>query len=298
MNTLPPFPLSPNPSPRRGEGRVLATLLVIALSFLSALLPGVAFALPQNAPVPGGVAVIPLESSAAVPRARWGDRQLAVLQHEGRWVALLGIPLSQTPGPLHIKQDNGKTHTIDVQPKEYTTQRLTIRDQRKVTPNPEDLERIAREKLILDALRTRFSNSQPDPDFSLPAQGPLSSRFGLRRIFNDQPRAPHSGLDISVPEGAAITAASDGTVINTGDYFFNGNSVYLDHGQGLITVYMHLSNIEVYEGQKVKRGERLGAAGATGRATGPHLHWGVILNGSSVDPELFLPPHPLPANKD
>jgi len=268
------------------------------LTLLLGLLPVFAHALPIHAPVPGGVAVVRLENGATVPRARWGDRRLAVLQHEGRWVALVGIPLSQTPGPLHIQQDNGKTFTIDVRPKEYTTQRLILRDQRKVTPNPEDLERIAREKLILDALRTRFSDGQPDPDFGLPAQGPLSSRFGLRRIFNDQPRAPHSGLDISVPEGAPITAASDGTVINTGDYFFNGNSVYLDHGQGLITVYMHLSNIEVHEGQKVKRGERLGAAGATGRATGPHLHWGVILNGSSVDPELFLPPHPLPANKD
>lgn len=268
------------------------------LTVLLGLFPGIAIGLPKHAPVPGGVAVVPLEHSTTIPRARWGERRLAVLQHEGRWVALVGIPLSHPTGLLQIQQDNGKTYAIDVQAKEYTTQRLTIRDQRKVTPNPDDLERIAREKLILDALRGRFSEGQPDPDFSLPAQGPLSSRFGLRRIFNDQPRTPHSGLDISVPDGAPITAASDGTVLNTGDYFFNGNSVYLDHGQGLITVYMHLSSIEVRAGQEVKRGERLGAAGATGRATGPHLHWGVLLNGSSVDPELFLPPHPLPAHKD
>lgn len=256
--------------------------------FLLTLLPALSMALPQNAPVPGGVAVVTLAPSGTVPQARWNDRPLAVLPRDGGWVALVGIPLSQEPGPLHIQQDNGTTLTVDVRPKEYTTQRLTLRDQRKVTPNPEDLARIAREKKVIDALRVRFSPVVPDPDFTKPAQGPLSSRFGLRRIFNGQPRAPHSGLDLTVPAGAPITAPAAGTVINTGDYFFNGNSVFLDHGQGLITVYMHLSRIDVREGQPVKRGEALGAAGATGRATGPHLHWGAILNGHSVDPELFL----------
>ncbi|MBS1196405.1 MAG: Peptidase [Proteobacteria bacterium] len=264
-----------------------SALFTLLLGFFS----GVAFALPQNAPVPGGVAIVTLEKNSTMPRARWGDKPLAVLQHEGRWVALVGIPLSQEPGLLQIQQDNGKTYTIDVQPKEYTTQRLILRDQRKVTPNPEDLERIAREKTVLDALKIRFSTRLPDPDFSLPTPGRLSSRFGLRRFFNDQPRAPHAGLDITVPHGAPITAPADGTVINTGEYFFNGNSVYLDHGQGLISIYMHMSRIDVREGQQVKRGELLGAVGATGRATGPHLHWGVILNGNSVDPELFLGKH-------
>lgn len=258
---------------------------------LLAMLPTLSSALPKHAAVPGGVAIVTLENSSTVPRARWGDRPLAVLQHEGRWVALVGIPLSQEPGPLQIQQDNGKTHTIDVRPKEYTTQRLTIRDQRKVTPDPEDLVRIEREKKIIEALKLRFSETRPDPDFTLPAHGPLSSRFGLRRIFNDQPRAPHAGLDLTVPAGAPITAPAAGTVINTGDYFFNGNSVFLDHGQGLISVYMHMSRIDVREGQQVQRGELLGAVGATGRATGPHLHWGVILNGHSVDPELFLVRH-------
>lgn len=284
-------PLSPNPSHRtQGEGSGLAALLAIVLSLLPALFSGIANALPVHAPVPGGVAVVTLERGSTPPRAHWGDKPLAVLPYEGGWVALVGIPLGQEPGQLQIQQDNGRTHTLSVLPKAYATQRLTIRDQRKVTPNPEDLARIAREKIILDALKTRYSERRPDPAFSLPTKGRLSSRFGLRRIFNDLPRAPHAGLDVTAPAGTPITAPADGLVIHTGDYFFNGNSVYLDHGQGLITVYMHLSHIDVREGQSVKRGNVLGTVGATGRATGPHLHWGVILNGHSVDPELFLAP--------
>ncbi|HEX5673933.1 MAG TPA: M23 family metallopeptidase, partial [Azonexus sp.] len=128
----------------------------------------------------------------------------------------------------------------------------------------------------------------PQTDFALPASGPLSSRFGLRRIFNGQPRNPHAGLDVAVGAGAPVRAPAAGVVANAGDYFFNGNTVFIDHGQGLITAYMHLSRIDVRAGQPVKKGESLGAVGATGRVTGPHLHWAVILNNTPVDPELFL----------
>ncbi len=253
---------------------------------------GCAQALPRHAPVPGGVAVIDLgPASTAAPAARWGEQPLAVVRERGRWYALLGIPLDTLPGELEIRVLRGstvETRPLNVGIKNYPEQRLTIRDQRKVEPSAEDLARIAREKETTDAVKRRFGDAMPDTALDLPAKGPLSSRFGLRRVFNGQPRNPHSGLDVAVGTGSPVRAPADAVVANTGDYFFNGNTVFLDHGQGLITAYMHLSRVDVRHGQPVKRGQILGAVGATGRATGPHLHWAVILNNAPVDPELFL----------
>lgn len=253
---------------------------------------GPTFALPLNAPVPGGVAVIDLgPATQAAPTARWGEQPLAVVREKGRWFALLGIPLDTLPGEVDIGVLNGpvaSTRSVAIGIKNYPEQRLTIKNQRKVEPDPEDMKRIEREAELTAAIKRRFSEPMPATDFALPASGPLSSRFGLRRVFNGLPRNPHAGLDVAVGTGSPIRAPADGTVANTGDYFFNGNTVFLDHGQGLITAYMHLSRIDVRAGQPIRKGEVLGATGATGRATGPHLHWAVILNNTPVDPELFL----------
>ncbi len=251
-----------------------------------------AWALPTHSPVPGGVAVVDLgPAGQAAPTARWGEQPLAVVRDDGRWFALLGIPLDTLPGELEIGVFSGATATgksVTVNVKNYPEQRLTIKDRRKVEPNADDLARIAREKEVTEAVKRRFSEAVPATDFALPASGPLSSRFGLRRVFNGQPRNPHAGLDVAVGTGAPVRAPAAGIVANTGDYFFNGNTVFIDHGQGLITAYMHLSRIDVRAGQPVKQGEILGAVGASGRVTGAHLHWAVILNNTPVDPELFL----------
>jgi murein DD-endopeptidase MepM/ murein hydrolase activator NlpD len=245
-------------------------------------------ALPRNAPVPGGVAVIPLdERGDAPPRAFLGETPLAVVRQDGRWHVLLGIPLDTAPGRLQISVGN-RSLPVDVRSKDYPTQRLTIRDKRKVEPSAEDLARIEREKEITDRIKQHYADTEPQTGFALPASGPLSSRFGLRRIFNGLPRNPHAGLDVAVGTGAPIRAPAAGTVVNTSDYFFNGNTVFIDHGRGLVSAYMHLSRVDVKAGQAVKQGDSLGGAGATGRVTGPHLHWAVFLNGTAVDPELFL----------
>jgi murein DD-endopeptidase MepM/ murein hydrolase activator NlpD len=259
---------------------------------LGLLLAGSALALPQHAPVPGGVAVIDLGSaSTEQPVARWNEQPLAVVADKGRWFALLGIPLDSLPAPLEItfgSASGERRLSVPVGVKNYPEQRLSIKNKRQVEPEAADLARIEREKSHTEQIKQQFSATAPDTTFTRPADGRLSSRFGLRRIFNGQPRNPHSGLDFAAPAGAPVRAPAAGRVIDTGDYFFNGNTVFIDHGQGLISAYMHLSQIGVRAGQQVSKGERIGAVGSTGRSTGAHLHWTVILNGTPVDPELFL----------
>lgn len=268
--------------------------LALALLVAAAPLPP-AIALPQHTPVPGGVAVVDLGSaSGQAPSARRGEQSLAVVREHNRWYALIGIPLDTPPGNLDFEvfsRSTVSTRSVAVTEKRYPEQRLTIKDQRKVEPNPDDLLRIEREQKITEAVKKRFSEGEPDTVLDQPAPGPLSSRFGLKRFFNGQPRNPHAGLDVAAGTGTPIRAPSDGIVADTGNYFFNGNTVFVDHGQGLITAYMHLSRIDVRPGQSVRRGDLLGAIGATGRVTGPHLHWAVILNNTPVDPELFLRKH-------
>lgn len=265
----------------------------IAALFL-ALLSEPTLALPTHAPVPGGVAVVDLgPASQPTPTARWAEQPLAVVRDGGRYYALLGIPLDTLPGDLQISVFFGSTatmaKTVPIQLKNYPEQRLTIKNTRQVDPSAEDIERIEREKAHTEKIKQSFSATAPQTDFIRPAEGRLSSRFGLRRFFNNQPRNPHNGLDFAAPTGAPVRAPAPGVVVDTGNYFFNGNSIFIDHGQGLISIYMHLSRIDVRPGQTVKAGEIVGGVGATGRSTGPHLHWSVFLNNTAVDPELFLP---------
>ncbi|MEO7601635.1 MAG: peptidoglycan DD-metalloendopeptidase family protein [Gammaproteobacteria bacterium] len=260
--------------------------------------------LPVSSPVPGGIAILLLDTvlseagttpSARLepPKAFYEGKRVMVIRNEDQWWVLVGLPLDSTPGRhlLKVKRpdDTFAELGFEIQDKPYATQRITLTDQRKVEPEPQDLVRITREsKEIRRALGHWDEQAEIPLNFTLPVAGEPSNSYGFRRIFNDLPRKPHSGMDISAPLGTAVHAPAPGKVIATGDYFFNGNAVFLNHGQGLITVYCHLSRIDVEPGQELQRGDLIGAVGMSGRATGPHLHWGVSLNQAAVDPAWFL----------
>jgi len=250
-----------------------------------------ALELPAESTVPGGIAIISIQTEEK-PKAYFYDKKVMVLGSTNNWKAIVGIPLSAKPGihDLIVKNNDVETnYKFEVANKDYETQYLTIKNKRKVNPNEQDMTRIIKEKKLISKAKSHWSNNENITlKFIQPTEGPFSSPFGLRRFFNEQPRKPHSGLDIAAPKGTPIVAPADGTVINTGDYFFNGNTVFIDHGQGLITMYCHMDSISIEEGTHVKTGDIIGNVGLTGRVTGAHLHWSVMLNNVTVDPILFL----------
>jgi murein DD-endopeptidase MepM/ murein hydrolase activator NlpD len=238
---------------------------------------------------PGGVAIVEVGSvDTDAPEVTLGDQALLVMQRGDLWVAVAGIALDTAPGTIRISV-NGVDSDVDISGHDYREQRITVENQSFVEQSPEQLERIFGERKIIDAVLMSFTERPVDGlSLKAPVPGKQSDSFGYRRFFNDQPRSPHKGMDISAGSGQAIVAPRAGTVAATGNYFFNGNTVLLDHGQGFITMYCHLSDIGVEEGQPVATGDVLGAVGATGRVTGPHLHFGTYLNGTAVDPAIFL----------
>lgn len=261
--------------------------------FLLLLIPMWAHAipLPEESRVPGGVVIVGL-GPGKPDAAYFQNKSVMTVQDDKEWQAIIGIPLKNKPGTYHliVKNNNAETRVaFEIKDKAYKTQHLTIKNKRKVNPYAEDMERIISDKRRINKALNTFSKSDPNTlRLHQPVDGRYSSPFGLRRFFNEQPRKPHSGLDIAAPQGTPIRAAAAGIVVETGDYFFNGNTVFIDHGQGLITMYGHMHKIDVEVGQQVTRGEKIGEVGETGRVTGPHLHWGVTLNRAMVDPALFM----------
>ena len=247
---------------------------------------------PRAAAVPGGVARVDLGPAPERPRAWADDAPLLVLGDAIVWTALVGIPLAAEPGTAHIRvvTDAGERRLpYAIVPKRYAEQHLKVAP-RTVDLSPADLARHEREREHQQGVIASFS-APPTGALRMraPCAGPRSDSFGKRRFFNGQPRNPHSGMDIAAPTGTPVVAPLAGTVVDTGDYFFNGSTVWLDHGGGLLSMLCHLSRIDCQPGDRLAAGQRLGAVGASGRVTGPHLHWTVTLNRASVDPALFLP---------
>ena len=266
----------------------------------AALTLTIAFVLPvraavMNQPVPGGVAVIPLGlSSANRPQVLFGDRPVWVTRDGTEWQAIVGLPLDLPTGPQTLtvdSADGARAIAFAVAPKRYPAQHIRLKDDSKVTLAAADEARALKEIDEIQALKRHWRATEPgdetDTRFARPATGRIASRFGLQRFFNGEPRAPHVGLDIAVPRGTPVRSMAHGVVLGVGDYFFNGKTVFVDHGNGLISMVCHLDQIAVYRGQPIAAGQALGLSGMTGRASGPHVHWSVILNGAMVDPDLF-----------
>lgn len=282
-------------------GCVAAALTQLCLSLVLLTLPPSAQAQATaltlqslHQPVPGGVAIVALPTTNRTPPKVTFQQKpvLVVAAQEQRWVAVVGLPLDlaiQTQVLVVADQQTRTEVKFEVKDKKYREQRITVSNNRHVNPLADDMTRITRELELQNAAYRQFSPNVPSNVlFDPPVKGPLSSPFGLKRFFNGEPRAPHSGLDFAVPTGTPVVAPAVGKVILTGDYFFNGNTVFLDHGQGLISMYCHLSVIDVKVGDTLSRGQVLGKVGATGRVTGAHLHWNVSLNDARVDPAIFI----------
>lgn len=267
-----------------------------ALIALAALLAATGAArgveLPRESAVPGGIKLLRLQAVGDIaPRVEAGGHRALVVRDGQAWVAVVGIPLSTPVGDMQVEvHDASGSHPVDfaVADKHYLTQSLKVAPS-QVDLSAKDLARVNRERVILDRALDHWSPAPPQSfRWSAPVPGVRSSSFGMRRVFNGEARNPHTGMDIAAAAGTPVSSPAAGIVLDAGNYFFNGNTVLVDHGEGLISMYCHLSAIDVKPGQHVEAGTRLGAVGMTGRATGPHLHWGLSLNRAWVDPELFL----------
>lgn len=227
----------------------------------------------------------------------WNGHERPLVRRGASWIGLLGVDLD-TPAGAHEAEltlvyadgrNEQRSEPIAVSTIDYPTTELTV-EPRYVELSPEDQQRASRESEEIQRIYARVTpDAYWQEPFMVPIPGTTGGRnFGHRRIFNGQPRAPHSGADLRAATGTPILAANRGRVVLARELFFSGNAVFIDHGLGVYTVYLHLSEIDVEPGDLVERGQRVGLAGATGRVTGPHLHWGARIVDARVDPFSLL----------
>ena len=240
----------------------------------------------EVSPLPGAGSVVMIWKGKEVPMKKDGP---------GRFLGLFGVDLLEKPGKAVLSfraAGDGESFRFDteivIREKEFPVQELTL-PQEMTQFDKETLGRINREAR---RLTKRFSRVSSPPAWSFPFLPPVAQfqpkGFGSRRIINGEPRSPHAGVDVNLPAGTPVVAIADGGVAFAGEQFFGGNSVVLDHGGAVFSVYYHLQEYAVSEGQRVIRGERIGAVGASGRATGPHLHFSVRAAGGRIDPSLLF----------
>ncbi|MFI5361575.1 MAG: M23 family metallopeptidase [Elusimicrobiota bacterium] len=272
-----------------------------SLLLAAALLAPGAFAEPslivQSRAVSRGellLVVVEGEGAKKAPAAEFQGRALEFFPAASTdtWLAFIGLDLDASTGPATLsatlRDASGravrKTQVLYVGPGNFPTQELKVA-QKFVTPSKNDAERAEGEAVQVHELYAHGEEKRLfEGRFDPPIPGAATSRFGERRVFNGQPRAPHSGMDLKAKKGTPVRAPAAGKVVLAGSLYFSGNTIILDHGLGLTTLYAHLSRMLVKRGDAVKKGELIGKVGATGRVTGPHLHWALKLREARVDP--------------
>jgi murein DD-endopeptidase MepM/ murein hydrolase activator NlpD len=247
---------------------------------------------------PGDVVVLTVSAAHDISAVRveaFGREFTGFAVDPRTWRVLVGIDLETAPRTYSLAVEATEpsqvariAHRLVVTPRQFRTRRLTV-DEAFVNPPPEAQDRIARETAELNDLWAHSSTSKLwTSPFVRPVPDPANSAFGTRSILNGQPRSPHSGADFNSATGTPIKSPSGGRVVLAGDRYYTGNTVMIDHGLGLFSLFAHLSEIQVKLGDTVNAGDIVGKVGATGRVTGPHLHWSVRLNGARVDPLSLL----------
>jgi hypothetical protein len=264
----------------------------IFLLLLLAINTAFAFNKTMEHPVNGGIKIIDFYTNFSTPKAYFYDIPVLVQKvRENHFQAVVGIPHGARIGTHSITIQDFSTRTIDfsIHQAHYDTQYITLTGKKKkfVDLNKKQINRVITEKKLLQQAKQIFSKQLLFDTFITPTVGIKTGVFGSQRFFNNKPRKPHSGIDYANNIGTDINAFSSGEVILTGDFYFNGGTIFIDHGQGFISVYVHLNEILVQIGDKVTTGETIATMGASGRATGPHLHFGIYLNQVAVNPELL-----------
>ena len=286
----------------------LALFFAVASGVTPSVTPSQAAAAPAAAPLevtaksravqPGEIVVLTVTAPADLDRVhvRAFGQDVAVFpaspSSRTTWEALIGIDLDVKPGtyPVAIDADGRlrTTYSLIVAPKRFPTRRLTV-DESFVNPPPSEQARIERDaRLLNDVYHAPAAERLWTAPFVRPVAEPANSRFGTRSIFNGVPRNPHGGADFLSPGGTPIHAPNAGVIVVARPLYFSGNTVIIDHGLGLFSMLAHMSAMEAQEGDRVTAGQVVGRVGATGRVTGPHLHWAVRANAARVDPIALL----------
>ena len=271
---------------KTNKRQYLKTLLILLTLFTSSLL-----AL-SNQPFQGGVAVINIGEFEQKPKVFFKAREVKVLQKDGDYIAVIGIAIDEKAGEKHIVAvtKKKKEHIyFDVDAKSYKKEYIKLKTNKRVTLSKTDLQRFQKEKKKTKKILKSFNkNISSNLEFISPLSGRISSTFGKKRYYNGKAKSPHKGTDIAAKRGTPIVASLGGKVVLRKDLFFNGNTIYLDHGEGVITMYSHMQKFAVNDGDDIQKGDVIGYVGTTGRSTGPHLHFGIILNGEAIDPGVFI----------
>jgi len=235
---------------------------------------------------PGDILLITVKNAGGPVDGTFNGKKIFFNPIQASYEAVVGIDLLTEPGKYDLNITSaGRTfaRAVKVSKKRYPIQRLTLpKDMVELTPENE--ARVEREQKKMAALWPNFSDRYWTGNFMNPREGEIKTQFGVRRFMNNIPKNPHTGVDVLAEEGDEVRAPNAGAVALVDMQYFSGNSIVLDHGQGIYTMFFHLSKILVTPGQQVNKGEVIGLVGSTGRSTGAHLHWGARLQGARVDP--------------